>query len=314
MLVEKVVDELFESGSPLFAPSDKLPELKAIASNMAVLKNEKENFKTYRLIIDANAVLAELRWQAMKRKDKNARSALSEAVDSGSIELYAPSWLKKEVCKHLKTLSDRYHIELKELRQLWLAFQEKIRFCAVKKRLENKYRREGDDVKDAPYIALAEQMGGIKILSADTDIRRMGGKALDPVVLTPKLRDSARSMAVWLHCKNQANLLAFLSAATIIGAITIAVKLVKRIPPWLQMLSLIASVFAIWICYKNTSAENKKSDKKRNKWWVNIFNLFCEVGIRLLKRKELAYKQLALVEAEIAEFPIVSDVPPSKSF
>jgi predicted nucleic acid-binding protein len=83
-------------------PSDKLKEFKE-----AIKKLPKE-FQDYfgsvfafRIVVDTNIVLSDLRWLILKRKSKSARTALIEVIQAGSLEVYAPSSLLEEIEEHI---------------------------------------------------------------------------------------------------------------------------------------------------------------------------------------------------------------------
>lgn len=294
MLDETTLNSLFEPGSAFYAPSDQLPELMETHSKLSLVKSSQRPSRKRRVVVDANVILRNLRWMALKRQNANARTGLFEAIDSGIIEVYAPKFMQEEVMEYLKVISADDKLDYKYMAANWRAIKRKIKFRTPKEELVSKYTRPGDDIKDAPYLALAEKMGGIRIVSSDTDIQRMGGYTLDPLTITPLLRETARSMAVWLQCKINVHLIAIAGTVITVGLIKMIAKLIVRMPGRLKLISLILIGLTIWAFWKKIKSSDKAQSFIRDVW-----DIMMEIGIRLLERKEIAQRHLALVDAQI---------------
>jgi hypothetical protein len=81
--------------------SDALADLSEFRKHNPMLKQVIEEPLQIRLVLDANIVQRELRWRLRSRRNDEARSALHEAIDSGSVLPFAPTALAREIDEHI---------------------------------------------------------------------------------------------------------------------------------------------------------------------------------------------------------------------
>ena len=125
------------------------------------------------LVVDANAVLANLRWLVCKAKSPSARTKLLELIDCETIVGYAPTYLEDEVLKNIPKIAEEEGVEASLLFEQWKLFKSKLRF------IECGGPESGSiDPKDVPYIKLHE-VTGFPVLSEDHHIYQMGAKVID---------------------------------------------------------------------------------------------------------------------------------------
>lgn len=294
-MVDKLrLDLLFEPGAAFYAASEDLPKIFELLSKSPILDGVSGLPNKWRLVVDANTILGDLYWMERKRTEPTAYPGLLEAMVSGIVEIYAPSFIEEEINEKILKFDCRYHLEESRMIWNWAKFKESIHLCSPNEELVAKYFREGDDRMDAPYLALAEELGGLPIVSVDTDIQRMGGKALAPASLAPKLRAAARSMAVWLHCKVQVRLTLFLVMVILFGLGSVFRALFSRIPTWAKLTVLTLIGTSIYFGWKKISKNEKTISFMSDAW-----DTFIAIGIRLLERKKLAQDKIAAVNTEI---------------
>lgn len=84
-----------------------------------------------KLILDANSVLADLRWLVCKAKNSLARTSLLESIDSETIIPFAPTYLNIEVQKNIPLIAREEGVEPSLLFEKWELFRPKITFVDV---------------------------------------------------------------------------------------------------------------------------------------------------------------------------------------
>lgn len=190
------------------------------------------------IILDANAVLDDLRWLADKRENPGARTDLLETLDAGTIVAVAPEFLKTEVRKHINTLSDRYQIPKEKLEEVWEELAERVIFVNVPKGLIEvvRSRIEVTDEKDLPYIAL-QWKTGIPIYSADEHIEQMGEEVISENAVS-SLKRYSRSASVHssviLGGSVGFQMIGEVLSATYSGSVK-AIEGFRKLPRWLKV-------------------------------------------------------------------------------
>ncbi|MET2530192.1 PIN domain-containing protein [Ralstonia pseudosolanacearum] len=167
------------------------------------------------LILDANVVIGELLWIAKRREKPDARSALLEVLEAGTLKAWAPTFLEIEVNKHIATVVAQ-GADKSEVVAHWQRLKCHIRLVDVGGAPESPVGLR--DPKDVPYLRLQERIEA-GILSNDKDVRAMGGKAIRPFRILGALRAYSRASAVQVTLQvNGLKLGSF--ALTMIGELT----------------------------------------------------------------------------------------------
>ncbi|CAM2191246.1 putative PIN domain-containing protein [Paraburkholderia kururiensis] len=170
--------------------SDSLSWLQDFYKDGALLA-QFASFVKLRVIVDANAVLKDLRWLVKNRKNERARPSLLELLEARAITAYAPTFLAHEVSKHIVTIAAEQGLDEAGMRAHWCRYQALIVFVDVGGPAEN----DGSciDHKDVPYIELQRRIAA-PILTEDTHITMMGGRA-SRTSITVTIRAYARASA-----------------------------------------------------------------------------------------------------------------------
>lgn len=189
------------------------------------------------LIVDANVVLADIRWLALKRKSATVRTALSEAIAGGTVVAHAPTYLREEIERKLPGFCDAERIDEAEANRLWDVYQRQLIFIDV-----GGPDASAHDPKDAPYLRLQEHLDA-HILSKDKDIQLMGGRVL-PVTVTMRLRDYSRAAVVEFSFKALGIMGTHLGLIFVKHAATRAAQTLSRVPTpaW-----YFAVAIAVWV-------------------------------------------------------------------
>jgi predicted nucleic acid-binding protein len=224
--------------------SDLLPAIRTLLTEPGQHSERDSSSSTHlvpyqmSIILDANAVLDDLRWLADKRENPEARTDLLETLDAGTVVAIAPKHLETEVQKHINSLSDRYRIPKGELEEVWKELAERINFVDVPKGLIEvvRSRIEVTDPKDLPYIALQWEIG-VPIYSADEDIAEMGEEVISENAISSLKRYSRSASvhgSVTLGGSLTFQLIGKFLSATYSGS-TKAIEALRELPRWLQI-------------------------------------------------------------------------------
>ncbi len=108
--------------------SDALADLREFRKHNPMLKQIIEEPIQIRLVLDANIVQRELRWRLRTRRNNVARSALHEAIDSGTILPFAPTALAREIEEHIGEIADYAGVKEERAREEWSNFNPLIHF------------------------------------------------------------------------------------------------------------------------------------------------------------------------------------------
>ncbi|CAJ0851295.1 hypothetical protein R77569_00467 [Ralstonia mannitolilytica] len=173
--------------------SDALSWLQDLYKEGALLSQFSGLIK-FRLIVDANVILKDIRWLVRNRRSDTARTNLLELLEARAVDVFAPTYLSQEVSTHIATIAAEQGLDEVAMRAHWRRFEALIEFVDVGEPPED----DGSyvDNKDVPYIELQRRLG-VPIVSEDPHIRQMGGVAT-PASITVTLRTYARASATRL--------------------------------------------------------------------------------------------------------------------
>lgn len=197
--------------------SEKLKELRVVFNywkeSSAVLGTAAQ----FRLVVDSNVVIGDLLWLVMERRNPTAKTDLLEVVEAETIDLYAPAKLFDEIDEHLPNIAVSKGIDLSRLAAEWATYKLKIKIAEPD---EEKVRalKSGVDPDDAEFVALAQTIDAVGVISKDKHIAQMGGNHISVICIT-HLRNYSRSTAIELTIKVNGVMFAKLSYGVIAGMI-----------------------------------------------------------------------------------------------
>jgi predicted nucleic acid-binding protein len=211
--------------------SDALADLSEFRKFSPVLQQIIDEPLQVRLVLDANIVQRELRWRLRNRRNKAARSALHEAIDSGTILAFAPTALVKEIDDHISEIAQYAYLTEERAREEWANLQSDIHFYEPEAKAAP---GEYGDPNDAPYKHACIELGAHAVYTRDSHFKSMD-VPLIMLDLDQVFRSYARANGVALAFKVG-------SAFTItisVGALKEFLKLfgagVRRVPPPLKI-------------------------------------------------------------------------------
>jgi hypothetical protein len=173
--------------------SDKLPALLNLAKSISALSPFMRDFVKFRIVLDASAAQEHLRWLLGKRTNPSATTSIHEAIVSGVVVAFAPSYIEGEILEHEEEIATDTGATTVEVRRLWLVMRKSLQLYpmdAVPKEV-----RQLVDHDDEPYRIVRQEIGARAILTRDPHFRKMG----EPVVMEQidvALRDYARASTV----------------------------------------------------------------------------------------------------------------------
>lgn len=285
-----------QSTNPI-ARSDKLSELRAMFVEGGVFAALGQIFQI-NLIVDANIVIADLRWLVLKRTNPDARPHLLEVLQARTIKAFAPTFLEEEIKGHLAVLAAEENLPVEELEAHWTTYKALISFVDVGGP-ETGYQ----DPKDVPYLKLQARLDAL-ILSADPDIQQMGGR-IAGITLVAKLCTYSREAAVEFTIKAGGAAAFTMSAALLTAAgksLASLMPQLRKIPPWVWIACL--ALLAAALLHPNTRAwitSTIKSWSGRTKeLGIALWEVFSPLLEEHERAKNSAGNALSEVERDLA--------------
>jgi len=243
-----------EDSTKYFVPSDKLKELNDAIAAWKELAKQLEKAVQFRVVIDSNIVVGDIRWLTIKRKVPGARTALIETILAGTVDAYVPPELFKEVEEHLLRISVEDKISHAHLTQQWVAYKQYLKVLEVDSALVESYT-DGVDPDDAYFIALAHLVAAAGIVSNDRHIKQMGGNQIS-IHCILSLRDYSRAKAIELNIKFSGLSLGIMSVVGFIGlfqAVKALIVAVQKAPDWVKITLVVAAL----VCVLHPGARKK---------------------------------------------------------
>jgi predicted nucleic acid-binding protein len=221
--------------------SDNLSTLREIISAFPVLAANLGVPESVRLVLDANVLLSEVRWLVKKRKDPSARTALQEALASGTLVGFAPTYLEEEMYRQLAALAQEEQLSHDALQETWAQYKVALIFYDAGGPSSSS---DGShvDPKDVPYVEAYSALGAAAIMTADPHLLRMGARTVD-AELSIRMRSYARDASVDFTLRVGGLVLGTAAIAGVIGLAKIGVALIgiiSRLPPSLRLVA--------WVC------------------------------------------------------------------
>ena len=186
--------------------SDDLADLRDVFALFPTLAKHVGAPEETRLVLDANAVIADIRWLVKKRKSPKGRTALQEAIASKTLVAFAPSFLDDEIRLNLAKVSEYEGIPLGPMLDAWREYRASIRFYEAE-RPTTLVAPSGAvdpdapvDPKDVPYVETYLAVGAAAILTNDPHLTRMGARTVR-FELGIAMRDYARAASIELTLK-----------------------------------------------------------------------------------------------------------------
>lgn len=173
--------------------SDKLPTLLNLANSISAVSPFLDDFVRFTIVLDASVANEHLRWLLGKRKNLLATTSIHEAIVSGAVIAFAPSYIEGEIIEHEAEIASDTGKTVDEVHQLWVVMRGSLHLYPMSEVPEE--IRQLVDHDDEPYRIVRKQVGASAIFTRDGHFKQMG----EPVVMDQidlALRDYARASTV----------------------------------------------------------------------------------------------------------------------
>lgn len=213
--------------------SDELAGLREIFQNTQLF-SWIADIMQIRLIVDASAIVEDVRWLSCVAENPSARTNLLEAIQAGTILAYAPTFIDKELAKNLRILSEEESVSVETLQAQWERYRPYLRFVECG-------GPDGTflDPKDAPYVKLQRELEA-PVSTRDPHFERMEVPVIDIEVIAAA-RDYSREAAIEYTIKIAGVGSLFISAAMIRGVWELLRSLgiqARRVPGWVWLVGI----------------------------------------------------------------------------
>ncbi len=229
-----------------FVPSDKLKGLRKFVNALGDAGQHIGGAVQFRIVVDTNVVLGDIRWLASKRMDPAARTSLIETIEAGTIDVYVPLALFNEVEEHIERIARDEGLDKARLVAHWVEYQKRLKVLEPDSGVVQSYIL-GVDPDDAVFIALAQVIGAAGVVSNDRHIEMMGGKRIS-VDCVLSLRNYSRATAIELNIKCTGLSLGLVNIATIRGlseGIKALAVGISRAPDWVKVVLIFGVAFCV---------------------------------------------------------------------
>jgi hypothetical protein len=221
--------------------SDTLPELRRVLATLPVLRHYLGDVLQVVLVLDACCVQGELRWRVGARKDPAARTYLHEAMASGVVVAFAPSFLEVEIQKYIPEIAEEKSVSVDRIQEEWRQFKVLIRFFDP---APSNHPDNSVDPKDVDYIKVLDQVNGDFVYTRDSDFLKMGARVM-PAGLDRVLRDYARATTVILTVKLGSGFAMVVGGHVIYALATLIADFFRKLPPFLKLLLAAGAAIAL---------------------------------------------------------------------
>ena len=221
--------------------SNLLPSLAHWVRTITASDHSLFNIEVFSVVLDANKVIAEIRWRLSKRTKPHALTGLFESIRARALIAHVPSYTEREVFANAEELALEIGKTKVDVLEEWGRIKPFLRVHETA--MQQVEVIELADPKDLVYMAAQQQLGLSAIYSDDPHLQRMGA----PVVkgrIDDDLRDYARGSAVTIGVALGSGLVMSVSVPAIFRLLKSSLAWVLRQPLPFQ-LALAALAFAL---------------------------------------------------------------------
>lgn len=173
--------------------SNLLPTLAHWIRGAAANDSSLLDIEVFSVVLDANKVIAEIRWRLSKRTKPHALSGIFESIEARVLIAYVPSYLEHEIFENAEKISFEVGKSTEAILEEWRRIKPFLRVHDTA--MQQVEVIELADPKDLVYMAAQQQLGVSAIYSADPHFQRMGAPLVKGQI-DQDLRDYARGTAV----------------------------------------------------------------------------------------------------------------------
>lgn len=186
------------------------------------------DIEVFSMVLDANKVIAEIRWRLSKRTKPHALTSIFESIEARVLVAYIPSYTEHEVFANAEELAREIGKSKEEVLEEWRRIKPFLRVHETA--MQQVEVIELADPKDLVYMAAQQQLGLSAIYSDDPHLQRMGAPLIKGRI-DEDLRDYARGSAVTIGVSFGSGLVVSITVPTIFRLLKTSLKWLLRHPP-----------------------------------------------------------------------------------
>lgn len=190
------------------------------------------DIEVFSMVLDANKVIAEIRWRLNKRTKPHALTAIFESIEARVLIAHVPSYTECEILANAEKLALEIGKSKEEVIKEWRRIKPFLRVHDTA--IQEVEVIELADPKDLVYMAAQQQLGLSAIYSDDPHLQRMGA----PLVkgrIDDDLRDYARGSAVTIGVNIGSGLVVFISVSAMFRFLKSSITWLMRQPLSFQL-------------------------------------------------------------------------------
>lgn len=253
--------------------SDKLPTLLNFVQSVRAFSPFIRDFVKFRIVLDASIAQEHLRWLLGKRINLSATTSIHEAIVSGAVVAFAPSFIEGEILEHEGEIASDTGAPIAEVRRLWLVMRQSLQLYPIDAVPDEVKQLVDHD--DEPYRIVRQQVGARAILTRDPHFLKMG----EPVVMEqidPVLRDYARASTVKIGVALGSGMAFTIS----LEMIPLLFRALKGLAGWIQRQS--ATTQLVLLCGALVLIIHPKSRAKFVSAWQAIAPFITDLALEAL--------------------------------
>ncbi len=254
--------------------------VRAIAPNGHTLLN----IEVFSMVLDANKLIAEVRWRLGKRTKPNALTGIFESIEAGVLVAYVPRYAEQEIFENAERVGREIGKSKDDVLEEWRRIKPFLRIHETA--MQQIEVIELADPKDLVYMATQQQLGLSAIYSADPHLQRMGAPLVEGRI-DQDLRDYARGSAVTIGVSFGSGLVVSVTVPAVFRLLKSSLSWLLRQPLPIQ-LALGVLVFTL---LRNSRVRAWVSDKWEEYWpalielTTPILEEFCECQIKAINAR-----------------------------
>ena len=261
--------------------SNLLPSLAHWVRTITACDHNLLDIEAFSVVLDANKVIAEIRWRLSKRTKPHALTGIFESIEAKVLIAYVPSYTEFEVIANAEELALEIGKSKEEVLEEWRRIKPLLRVHETA--MQQVEVIELADPKDLVYMATQQQLGLAAIYSDDRHLQRMGAPLVKGRV-DDDLRDYARGSSVRIGVSFGSGLVVSISVPAIFRMLKSSLAWLSRQPLAFQ-LALAALVFTL---LRNRRVRTWVSNKWKE-YWPALVELMTSVLLEYCESQTKAF-------------------------
>ncbi len=102
-----------------------------LANSISAVSPFLHDFVRFTIVLDASVANEHLRWLLGKRTNLLATTSIHEAIVSGAVIAFAPSYIEGEIIDHAEEIAADTDKTIAEVRQLWIVMRESLHLYPI---------------------------------------------------------------------------------------------------------------------------------------------------------------------------------------